>query len=151
MFEPGQDLRGREELDPGGGELDCEWKPVEAAADLGDLAVGGEVGLDRAGPLEEERGGLVLERRDRVLVLAREVERLAAGGEDAKLGAGGEQLPELAGGVEDLFEVVEDEQGALSGQGCGEVPVSAERLLDGGEDEGRVAQGGEVDEPDSVG
>ena len=64
VLEPGEDRVGRQELDPGGGQLDGERHAVEAGADRGDrrgVLVGDrEPRLDRDRPLDEQADGLVL-------------------------------------------------------------------------------------------
>jgi hypothetical protein len=59
-----EDRDWREQRDPGGGQLDGQRQTVEPAADLGHhgrVLVGeGEVGLDRAPALNEQRDRLVL-------------------------------------------------------------------------------------------
>jgi hypothetical protein len=62
LLQPGEEGGGRQDLDPGGGELDGQRQPVEPAADVGDgRGVGlreGEVGPDRLRAVDEEADGL---------------------------------------------------------------------------------------------
>ena len=64
MSEPRQQRLGREDGDPGGGELDCERQAVESVADLGHRwrvgVVDGEIGIDLTRPLDEQPDRLVL-------------------------------------------------------------------------------------------
>ena len=63
--QPGQDRRGRQQVHAGGRQLDGQWQPVEAAAQLADRGGRGvgqlEPGSGRARPLQEQhdrvRGG----------------------------------------------------------------------------------------------
>ncbi len=119
---------GREDLQPGGRQLDREGQAVEPGADGGDrsrvLRRHGERrahlaraideerhALDAAELLRRERGVRIRhgEGRQRVFVLAREVQDLPAGRQDRQLAAGHEQ----AGQERDrqqLLEVVQHEQ-----------------------------------------
>ena len=123
---------GGEDLDPGRGQLDGQREPVEAGADLGD---GGRVvvghrkpGLDGRGSLDEQGHGLELrqpldrgemlgvgepEGWNRVLALPVEAEGFPAGGQDPDLLGGRQQLADLAGGLQHLLEVVQDQEQVL--------------------------------------
>ena len=80
--EAGEYLLRRERPRVGGGEFDRQRECVEAAADLGDLAVAGEVAADGPRALAEEIDRLLLVQRwHRVLVLGGQPEWLAARGE----------------------------------------------------------------------
>ncbi len=171
--ETGSEGLGREDLDTGGGELNGEGETVEAGADLGD---GGGVGLGqgegwigRADAGEEEgnrrgRGQFVRrcaalrgrdgERGERELLLAGEAEGAAAGGEDSELGAGFEEQTEIGGGADDVFQVVDRQQGPAALKGGGDalrrwavvLGDDAEGAGDGGENEVLVGDGSEGDE-----
>ena len=78
VVESDEDRVRREDLDPGGGELDGQRHPMEAGADARDgrrVLVGhGEPGLDGDGPLDEQADRGVLAERDGI-----DDARLAAG------------------------------------------------------------------------
>ena len=79
LLQPREQGIRRQDLDARGRQLDRERQAVEAAADLGDGAVGREVGPDGPGALVEEGDGVVVrQRRNRILLLQRQAERLAA-------------------------------------------------------------------------
>ena len=63
MLEPSEHGRWREQLDPGGGQLDGQWQSVKASADLRHdpsvLLLDGEVWIDAGRPLGEQGDGLV--------------------------------------------------------------------------------------------
>ena len=87
-------------------------------------------------------------------MLARDTERHPAGREDDRAGRGDEQVCELRGGGEDVFDVVDDEEGGTCAEGAGDAMLEPsvtdvdhpERRRDLGHDIGRVAKGGKVDE-----
>ena len=147
LLEPGeQRLRG-EQLGARGGELDREREAVEADADLGDRGRvrvrHGEVGLDGAGALDEERDRLVLrERRDRRAGARGRAGRAAAPGTRARrrggagmrlvtssfsCGASREQVGERGRRLDEVLEVVEDEQEPLLGEEAPEALGERER------------------------
>ena len=109
--EPGEQLAGRQDLHPGRGQLDRERQAVEPPADLGQPAVVGreprQHGL-RALPEELDRRSLG-QRPQRKLALAGDPQRLAARRQDAEVRACAQQPGDLAGGFDDLLEVVENE------------------------------------------
>src|SRR5205085_7675258 len=124
LIEPTQERLGRQYLDSGRGQLDSQWEPVEARADLGDSGgrcVGHlEVGLDCSGPLDEQTYRLILaqvlrgrpwrvreaQRRYGHLMFAVDAQRCSTGDQHLEQRAGDEQLCELAGGGEQLLEVI---------------------------------------------
>ena len=102
MVEAFEDRRWRQHGQPGGGELDCERKPVQGSADLGDdrrvRCIELEVSSRRPRSLAEQDNGFRLtqlgerrigarqrERGHRPGNLSDDTQRLAARGEDAKL------------------------------------------------------------------
>ena len=108
--EPVEERLGREQLRPGGGELERERQAVEPFAELHDGVRGGDVGPHGLRALAEERHGLVAdERREVELGLALDPQRLAARREQPQSGDGGDELGERTGGVgQELLEVVAD-------------------------------------------
>jgi hypothetical protein len=129
VAQAGEQGLGRQQLDPGGGQLEGQGQPVQEAADLGDgdavLRREGEVRARGPGALDEEahrgaaadRGRVRLagrlgegQGRDGVLELGAEAQRGAAGDQDAQRRGGRQQVGDEGGGVEHLLEVVEHEQ-----------------------------------------
>ncbi len=140
-----EDLRGRERLGAGGGELDGEGERVEAGAQLGDLVGGLELG---ARAEELDRVGLG-ERGHRVLDLAGDTQEFAGGDEQREVGAGGEERRKLGCRLDHLLQVVEQqEQLPLCNVG-GEIVLGAERVGDRLTDEGGIAEGGQPDPEDA--
>ena len=150
LLESCEQRLGVEHLHPGGGQLDRERQPVEAPADLGgDRVVDLHVG---DGPLTEElHGGRLGQRTQRVLALRRDPQRLATGHEQLSARARSHERCDIAGGVDDLLEVVEHEQRPPVAEERGRVALGADRARDRGEDERRIAKRRQVDEPDAVG
>jgi hypothetical protein len=84
---------------------------VEVRAQLPHGLAGDEVRLDGLRALLEERHGLVAPHRGhRELVLGCDGQRLAAGDQDLELGACADERGDIACGVDEMLEVVEDEQ-----------------------------------------
>ena len=91
-----EDLGGREDLDPRGGELDRQRQAVEPGADLRDprLVAGLErqPRVDGAGAAQEQRDrGLGGERAERELVLGGDPQRRAARDDELRVRRRGEQ------------------------------------------------------------
>ena len=80
-LEAGGDLRDRQRLGPGRGELDGQRQPVEVAAQLDErpAVVGAEQRLHRRGPLDEQRRGVVVAQRAERRTGARPRRRAARG------------------------------------------------------------------------
>ena len=132
VAEPRGDLRGRQHVRAGGGELEREWHAVEPAADLGDrvgVVVGQRErvrGLRR--PLAEQAHGLRLlevggtdlraprrqrQRRHAPGRLAGDPQPLAAGGQHAHVRARAQQcVDERRAAVDQVLAVVEHQQQA---------------------------------------
>ena len=108
--EPVEESLGREQLRPGGGELERERQAVEPFAELHDGVRGGDVRPHGLRALAEERHGLVAdERREVELGLTLDPQRLAARREQPQGGHGGDELGQRTGGVrQELLEVVAD-------------------------------------------
>jgi hypothetical protein len=110
-LEPFEKHRRRERLHARGSELDRERQAVEARADLGHLAVYGEVRPDGQGTLHEEIDRFPLPHRiDGDLPLAVDVQRLAARDEHRQVRAGADRLGDAGSRVEQVLEVVQHEQ-----------------------------------------
>ena len=112
---------GREQLGPGGGELERKREPVEAVAELDDGVRGGDVRSHGLRTLAEESHGLVAHERWEVeFGLALDSERLAAGGEQSQCRNGGHELGQgTRGAREEMLEVVaQDVRSALADAGC---------------------------------
>ena len=127
--QPAQQRVGLEQPGAGGGQLDGQRQALQAPADLRHrrrVVLGeGEVVAHRAGPVDEQRHrrrrrqllerhaaglGRQRQRRHRVLPLGPQLQHRAAGGQDRHAGTAGQQLVEVAGGVDHLLQVVEDQQ-----------------------------------------
>ena len=79
LAQPSEEGGRREELRARGGELEREWKTVEARTEVRDRGVLSEVGPDSMRSFEEERHRLVLgEWREVELDLPLDAKRLAA-------------------------------------------------------------------------
>ena len=177
LLESRDDLARREQLDPGGGQLEREWEPVQAQTQPGDrvgVCIGElEVGprgtcaiheqshrLDPPEVRRVERVGRVRkpERRDRVDPLCGNVQRRAAGDEQRQAGCTGEQLGERRCGFEHVLEVVQHERrtsaAQVGDQRLERLPagpfVEIERAADRPGDEVRVADRRELDEHHSA-
>ena len=156
--EPGEQRIRFQQSGAGRGELDGERQTVEAPADLHDgqrVVLGqGEVVADGLGPIDEQlhggqRGQLfdrrpLRERRhrqraDRVLPLGPEPKHGAARREDLEAGAAGEELVELGRDADDLFEVVQHEQGRRLREVLDQDVERRARALDG-----RAHRGGDA-------
>jgi len=130
-----QQRLGRQDLDPGGGQLDRQRQPVEPAADLRDrrrIVVGeaeGRVGGVR--PLDEERhrgdgrqdGGRRHrrrighgQRRHRILPFGPDAEGRAARRQDRQPGATIEERRQLGSDRHHLLQVVQQEQQVAASQ-----------------------------------
>ena len=141
--EPRPQRAGAEQFDARCGELDGERQPVEQPADLRDVVgvvrVELESGPDEPGPLDEQLHRAALaqlrdvpdagrgqrQRRHRVLELAVQVQRTPRGREDREAGRREQLVHDLGCGGE-LFEVVQDQQGAVLRQlvdECRRAPV----------------------------
>ena len=111
-----EELRRGEERHTRSGELDGEWKVVEAEADSCDRRIGTELDAGRARTIEEEplciaRG----QRRHGPRGLRLDAEALAAGDERAEGGARGEERGQVGGDSgEEMLRVVEDEKCVLA-------------------------------------
>ena len=129
VLEPAEHRLRREDSDARRRQLDGQRQAVESHADLGHgrrVLVGDlEVGLHRAGALDEERDRLELrelgerrevrrvgqaERRNRVLLLARHAQHAAAARQDGQVRAGRQQRVDRWRRVDHLLEVVEHQQ-----------------------------------------
>ena len=177
--EAGQQRRGREELDPGGGQLDRQRQPVEAGADRGDRRrvrlVEREAGADRAGPADEEPRPRRRSPADSTSAPSRgRADRAAAPGTPARRRRAGPR-GWWPGSVE-LRAVRQQRRDLRRGRrppapGCrapggagGRCRAAASRRVNGrsprsatpsawaiaGSDEGGIAHGGEGDEGDAV-
>ena len=140
-----EDLRGRERLRSGGGELDGERERVEASAQLGDLGGGLEL---RALAEERVRFGLG-EWGHCVLDLAGDAQELAGGDEQGEVGAGAEESRKLGRCLDHLLEVVEEEEHLPFSDVGGERLLGAERLGDGLGHERGIAERGKPDPEDA--
>ena len=142
---------GREELRPGGGELDREREAVEAAADRLDRRVGCELPPDGTRTLDEERRSVVgRQRLEPVLPLARDVQRRPARGEHAHPGAGAEDRADGRRRLEQVLEVVEEEQELPAAEKPGQVVGRSQRLRDLGVEERGVGEADERHPEDAV-
>ena len=140
--EPLEDLRRRQDLRTGGGELDRERHVVEGAAERADGFV--RLGEARAG--DEQLDGVGLgERLDRVLDLASDAEALPARREDREVRARLDEVGERRRRLDHLLEVVEDEEHLALADVVGEAVLRAERLGDLVGDERRVADRRQLD------
>ena len=149
LLEPFEQGRRREHLHARGSQLDRERQAVEAPADLGDLAVRGEVGATASGPLHEQLHRFPLAQRvDRDLPLAVDVQRLAARHEHGQTRTRADRLGDAGGRVEQMLEVVEHEQQALVAHRRRQRVLRAERLSGGGLDERGIGERGERHPPD---
>ncbi len=127
-------------------------------------SVRAKLGAGGLGPLNEEGNGGVgrewdvlavgrrgAQRGEWILLLAGDAEGGAAGGENLESGRLGQEACQARGGGEDLFQVVENQQGAAMAEEVGENGI--DRALagfaqtqgagDGGEDEVGIDDGGE--------
>ena len=175
--QPREEGLRREQLDPGGCQLDREREPIEARAQLGHrgrvLVRHREVVARSSGTLDEERDGVVLgevlrggqvprvrhrERRHGVLVLAPDVENLAAAGENRQARCRGEQLAHERRAGDDLLEVVEHEEDLTVAQvvlervehGPVRLLAKADRLGDRARQQRRVGDRRQLDEEHAV-
>ena len=109
VVEPLQQRLRSEELRPSGGQLDCERKPVQPAADGRDRLVLLEVAPDRACALDEERFRIERgERIERILALDRQVEWASARCEHAQPARPCQQRADARSGGQEVLEVVEE-------------------------------------------
>ena len=128
----GGDLGTGEGADPGGGQLEGQGQPLGEAADAADrfrFAVEREIPAHAAGALGEElhgaerlvREGRAVRRagqpRHREAPLLLQGERLPRRDQQLHAGRGREHGGEHPGALEQVLEVVQDEQGATSGEG----------------------------------
>ena len=120
VVEPGRHLGDVVGVQAGGGQLDRQRQPVEAAHDLGDQrplgGVGSEAGRDGARPLDEQLDRRTLpvvgqrQRRHHVDVLAGEPEPFPARGHHAHVRARRQHaLGQRGHGVEHVLAVVEQQ------------------------------------------
>ena len=102
-----EDLRGRERLRAGGGELDREREVVEARAELGDLVASVRAGSARRRarrPPSEASGGTAYSTSPCTRRSSRLVTR------SARLGQACSERRELGRGLDHLLQVVEEEE-----------------------------------------
>ena len=160
VVESPRDLLYRQGLDPGGGELDGQRQPVEGSADRlddgGGLLVEHEPGAQLCGAGGEQRDRVGdRERFEGIDGLAVEPQRKLAGGEDAQVRGGVQQAGGQVGhGVDDVFAVVEHEDGLGAGDAVEEHLFTAGEVQRLGHGLGYRRGGGgrvESDEPDAVG
>ena len=167
----------RKHFDPGRGELDGERQSIETTTDRRDrggiLSREGKRFLHRLRARDEEldRGGFrhrfvgdlfgrvrEPERRHHVLVFPGEAKSSPARDEDPDVGGSAEQIGHERGGVEDVFEIVQNEQQAplaheclkTSDQGFMARIAHAEDLSDGGRDQIGMRDRCEADEADAI-
>ena len=151
LFEPLEDLPGRQGLRPGGRQLDGERQVIHASADVGDGIVGLEVRPDGRRPRHEQGHTLVVgQRRHRILVLARHVQGLAAGDQQIEIGAGLQKRCHFGSSLDDLLEVVEENEHRRIADVRGQVALGAEDLTNALQDQPRVAQRSKGDPPEPV-
>ena len=106
LREPLDYLRRRQHARSRRGQLDGQRQVVERHAELGDNLARFDVSASR-----EELDSLgCRHRRDRIFDLPANAQQLAARDEDAEVGAAFEQIGERGRGIDDLFEVVQDQQ-----------------------------------------
>ena len=156
--EPLEQLLGSERAHPCRRQLDGEREAVEGGAELGDGAVGCELGSDRRGPLGEERhGGLGAQAPEPELALAADAQRDPARGQDLQAGRGGEQPGHERGRAEHLLEVVQHEQGGAADEEALErgleragALLHADCVRDRRQRQGGLRDRGQLDEHDSV-
>jgi hypothetical protein len=159
----------------GSGQFDRQWQAVEPTADPnqggGVRLRDAEGGVDRLGPRREEAygaGGLGsnessvlgigdVERRDWEDPFVRDPEERPAGGQHRQAGVVREKLRDPGRGVDDLLKVVEDEQEPTITQEWpqpGRRPARGrsrpEPVRYGCQQQGRIADGGELDVADTV-
>ncbi len=122
---------GREQPGAGGGQLDREGEAVEAATDRVDGLVGCDLAPDGLCPLDEEVHGVGRrERVERVLALAGDPKRASARHENAQPSRAREEAAHGGCSVQQVLEVVQEQQDALSLQEVAQAVPSAEGLGD---------------------
>ena len=181
VAQPRGDLLGGEDGDPGRRQFDRQRHPVQPDTDLrhrrGVLRSQGEGWHQGAGALQEERHGGDARQRLQVqylprlrqvghrqgwhgeVVLPGHAQRDAAGHETGQPRAGRQQGGEVRGGGDDLFEVVQEQQGGpvlqVVAQGVQRIQArevaQAQRPGDRRQDPRGVAHRCQVHEPDAVG
>ena len=129
------------------GQLHCQWKIVEPAAEVCDCLVRLESGtcgkqLDRL---------CRCQRRHGVLHLAAHPQQLTTGDQHAEVDAGRKQRGELWRGFDHLFEVVEHEQHLTLADVLGKALLGAERQRNRLCYQLGVAQGCHVDPEHAIG
>ncbi len=128
-LQPRQHLLGREDLGPGGGQLDGQGQAVEPGGDLGHrrgvLLRDSEPRLHRQGPLREQPDGLEpaeggevghllgvggLEGRHQILLLAAQPQHDPGGGHHLQPGGRDEELLDHGARLHHLFEVIDHQE-----------------------------------------
>jgi hypothetical protein len=129
---PAKEFLGVQQPGAGGRQLDGQGQTLQAPAQLHHrpgVALGqGEIGARRAGAVQKQRHrrrafqllqwhadrvGWERQRRDRVLPLRPQPQHRPAGRQDRHPGAAGQQLAQVAGRIQHLLQVVQDEQPAV--------------------------------------
>jgi hypothetical protein len=132
LLQPGQHLLGRQDLGPGGRQLDRQRQAVEPDGDLrhGRGVLGGEAepGPHRLRPLDEQPHGLgpaeglevgeplrvgQVQRRHQVLLLTAQRQRHAGGDQDLQRRRRAEEVLDHRPGLRHLLEVVDHQQQLL--------------------------------------
>jgi hypothetical protein len=146
--EPRENLLGRQDLDARCGKLQRERKAVEPTHDLHDVFVRLPPATELTRPLREQhRSVFEGQCRHGVLLLFRHVQRLATRREHARLERGDHRRRF----GEQLLQVVQQEQQALTTQELSKIVPRPEDLRDGRPNERRIPHRGERNEPDAVG
>ncbi len=164
VFDPARQFRDRHRPRARRGEFDRERETVEPAAHLGDqrrvVAIGAEVRVGCAGPLDEERDrSSQRKRRDPIDVLAADVERLATGRDDVdarrvvlnrrdRFGRFGDQVFAVVDDQQELFVANVRDEGFP--QRAATQFLHAERRRDGGVDAGGIGDRSQPDNPHPV-
>ena len=106
-----EQLHGRKRGDARSRELDRQWEPVDAVADLPDHRIGLEASVRCEATLDEELHCVVgIERQDSILGLASQAESRAARDQYAKVLGFREQTRHEPSCLQEVLEVVEHEQ-----------------------------------------
>ena len=148
-----EQLRRRKGGDARSRELDRQWEPVDAVADLPDHRIGLEASVRCEAALDEELHCVVgIERQDSILGLASQAESRAARDQYAKVLGFREQARHESTCLQEVLEVVEDEQESAAGECFDEVlpRVTADGFGDGTLDQLGSSQRSELDEVDAV-
>jgi hypothetical protein len=141
-----EDLLRREDLRPGSRELERERHAVETAAELRDRAAPPQPGTE-AEQLDRVRLG---EREHFVLDLAAHAKELPRRHEHLQMRTRLDESRNVARGLDDMLEVVQQQQQLLVADDGRELLARAERLSDRRQDELRVADRRQQDPVDTV-